>query len=122
VSLAPAAIDTNSNAGPPRLTPGWREANKQRIVSAEATKRIDAAFPEYSQRNSLAEMNGYFAAHGPDAARWPAAAQRRKAEIDRAWAYVTATRAVANGLLKGALPADPTANGHWPTTIAAYQP
>ena len=121
LSLSAGAV-VNTSLGMPTLAAGWREANKQRIASAEATRRIDAAFPEYSQRNSLAELTGYLAEHGADAGRWPAAAGRRKAEIDRAWDYVNAVRAAAGGLVKAALPADPTADSHWPRTMTAYQP
>ena len=118
-SLATTAIDRSHV--PPRLTPGWREANRAQIISAEATRRIDAAFPEYSQRNSAAEMMGYIAVHGANSATWPREAQQRKAEIDRAWAYVEAVRQASHGLMRGALPADPTASGHWPNRAAAYQ-
>ena len=118
-SLASSAIDRSYV--PPRLTPGWREANRAQIISGEATRRIDAAFPEYSQRNSAAEMMGYISVHGANSATWPREAQQRKAEIDRAWAYVEAVRQASHGILRGALPADPSASGHWPNRAAAYQ-
>lgn len=119
LSLANGAILPGMGLG--SLAPGWREANRAQIVSGEATRRIDAVFPEYSQRNSIAEMNGYIVSLGVTATAWPTAPQRRKAEIDRAWSYVNAVRASADGMLKGALPADPTNDSHWPTRATAYQ-
>jgi len=120
LSLSQAAI-VNDSLRTTTLAPGWREANRELIVYSEAERRILAAFPDYSQRNSSAELMGYLAVHGANAAAWPAAAQRRKAEIDRAWAYVDAVRRASHGMLAGALPADPTADGHWPMRINAYQ-
>jgi hypothetical protein len=118
LSLSKAAID-NTRHGTV-LTSGWREANRELIVYSEAERRILAAFPDYSQRNASAELMGYLAVHGA-AAAWPAAAQRRKAEIDRAWAYVEAVRRAARGILARALPANPVADSHWPARISPYQ-
>jgi hypothetical protein len=109
------------NANGPTLPPGWREANRTQLAYGEAERRILEAFPDYSQRNSAAELMGYLSVHGANASAWPATAQRRKAEIDRAWAYVEAVRRAASAMLAGALPANPSANSHWPTQISVYQ-
>jgi len=86
-----------------------------------AERRILDVFPDYSQRNSASELMGYIAVHGANAGAWPPPAQRRKTEIDRAWSYVETVRRASHGMLAGALPADPTANSHWPRPAAAYQ-
>jgi len=105
----------------PSLAPGWREENKSQIVSGEAERRILDVFPEHSQRNSMHEVYAYLTGFGADAGKWPASAQRRRAEIDRCWSYVDAVRNTATEMLKSALAADPTADSHWPTRIAPYQ-
>lgn len=106
----------------PELMPGWRESNKATIAYGEAARRILDVFPEHSQRNSIAEMQADMTQYGAEIGQWPAEAQRRKAEVDRSWAYVAAVRGRANAMLKGALPADPTADSHWPTRASPYQP
>lgn len=122
VTVQPSAI-VSDEYGIQYLTGDWRAAgNQQQIVSAEATRRIDAMFPEYSQRNSIAETNGYILQYGIDTGKWPKAARDRKAEIDRCWNYVNAVRSKATAMMKGALPTDPTANANWPTVISPYQP
>lgn len=103
------------------LEPGWREAYRKQISAGEAERRILAAFPDYQQRNSAAELMGYVSNHGANSATWPREAQQRKAEIDRAWTYVNAVRRASDGMLAGALPADPTADSHWPTRMSAYR-
>jgi hypothetical protein len=120
VLLPPSAI-SNSPQGP-TLAAGWREAHRDRIVRGEAERRIVEAFPDYSQRNALAELVGYLVAHGPAiGGAWPKAAQQRRAEIERAWTYVHAVRRSAKTMLGRDLPADPTADGHWPPRAAAYK-
>jgi hypothetical protein len=105
----------------PVLARGWRQTYRESIVYGEAERRILDAFPDYSQRNSASELMGYIAVHGANAGAWPPPAQRRKTEIDRAWSYVETVRRASHGMLAGALPADPTANSHWPRPAAAYQ-
>lgn len=83
------------------LAPGWREANAARVVSGEASRRIFDAFPEHAQRNAALEL-----ALGCDA--------KRKAEIARDWAFIVAIRKAAQAMLRNGLPADPSADGHWP--------
>ena len=117
---APAAAVQQTDRFPV-LARGWRQTYREQIVYGEAERRILEAFPDYSQRNSASELMGYVSTHGANAGAWPATAQRRKTEIDRAWAYVEAVRRASHGMLTGALPADPTANSHWPTRAAAYQ-
>lgn len=121
LSLSRAAIVHRPDGGGMVLRADWREANRERIAAGEAERRIFAAFPEYSQRNSMAELIGYIASLGANSATWPREAQQRKAEIDRAWAYVAAVRRASNGMLSGTLPGDPTADGNWPTRTAAYK-
>jgi hypothetical protein len=106
----------------PSLAPGWREESKSQIVCGEAKRRILSVFPEHSQRNSMYEVNSYLTEYGTSLGKWPAAAQQRKAEIERCWTYVNAVRNAASDMLKSALAADPTADSHWPTRIAPYQP
>jgi hypothetical protein len=96
------------------LAPGWRESNRERVVHGEATRRILAALPDHSQRNRLAEFLRYVVAHGADAAKWPRPAQERKAEIERGWNYIDAVRKAARTMANAPLPADPTADSHWP--------
>jgi hypothetical protein len=120
LSLAGSSL-RSTPLGMSQLVSGWREANREQIAYGEAERRILAAFPDYSQRNAAAEIMGYIAVHGANAAAWPAPAQRRKAEIDRAWAYVDEVRRASHVMLAGALPADPTSNAHWPPRISAYQ-
>ena len=123
LSLPPnAVISPTAEISMPMLVTGWREANKQQIISAQATKLIDDVFPEYSQRNSTAELTGYIATYGADSNKWPDAARKRKAEIDRCWSYVNAVRNKSTAMMRASLPVDPTANSNWPTRIASYQP
>jgi hypothetical protein len=104
----------------PTLPPGWRETYRSQIAEGEAERRILAAFPEPLQRYSLYELDAAILDHGSDAKQWPQSAQRRKADIERAWGYVQAVRAKAGSLAKSALPADPTADRHWPARIEPY--
>lgn len=121
VMLSVSAATIQQTQTTPVLARGWREANRELLANSEAERRILEVFPDYAQRNSSAELMGLIAAHGANSGTWPAGAQRRKTEIDRAWAYVDAVRRASNGMLAGALPADPTATSHWPTRVAAYQ-
>jgi hypothetical protein len=111
-----------SNAGMPVLQKGWRNDNGPQVLNFEANNRINAVFPDYSQRNANNEATGYITQYGSDSTKWPAAAQSRKAEMDRCWNYVNAVRAAANTLVLSMLPADPTDNSHWPTPISPYVP
>jgi hypothetical protein len=104
------------------LKSGWREPNKTQILSYEANRRIIAVFPDYSQRNANAELNGYITQYGTNTSTWPAYNQQRNAEITRCWNYVNAVRQNANGMGTVALPADPTDDSHWPTVISPYVP
>jgi hypothetical protein len=106
--------------GLPTLAPGWRETYRTQITEGEAERRIVIAFPEHLQRYSLYELDAAILDHGPDAKQWPATTKQRKADIDRAWGYVVAVRGKAAAMAKGALPADPTSDRHWPPRIAPY--
>jgi hypothetical protein len=118
--VGPGAVINANNQGP-ALPPGWRDANRTQLAYGEAERRILEAFPDYSQRNASAELMGYLSVHGATVSGWPAAAQKRKGEIDRAWSYVEAVRRAANGMLAGGMPANPTADSHWPTRISPYR-
>jgi hypothetical protein len=120
LSLAANAIRPTPT-GMSALVAGWRESNREQIANGEAERRILEAFPDYAQRNASAELMGYLSTHGANASAWPREAQQRKAEIDRAWAYVEAVRRASNGMVARALPGDPTADSHWPTRITAYR-
>jgi hypothetical protein len=104
------------------LQTNWRADNPTQTVSYEANRRITTTFPEYSQRNSNSEINGYITTYGADTTTWPAAEQARKAEVDRCWNYVNAVRNIANAMVLSALPVDPTDDSHWPTVISPYVP
>jgi len=106
----------------PKLSTTWRTDYATNVLTGEANRRITAAFPDYSQRNSNAELNGYITTYGADATVWPAYQISRKAEIDRCWNYVNSVRASANAMGSQSLPLDPTANGNWPTVISPYVP
>jgi hypothetical protein len=59
----------------PELKAGWHETElRERRVS-----------PLQAQVASLAELIGFVLAHGADASKWPDAARRRRAEIERAF-------------------------------------
>jgi hypothetical protein len=75
--------------------------SRVRLVKGEASRRILAAFPEHEQRNAALEL-----ALSPK--------PQRKAEIEHAWEYVNAVRQAAKAMLAAPLPADPTADSHWP--------
>jgi hypothetical protein len=117
LSLGPTAL-RNIGSGITMLAPDWRDANRVEIAGGEARRRILEAFPEHAQRNAALELSLLTAQHG--AAVWPKEAQKRRAEIERMTAYVTAVRRAAQGVV-GALPADPTADAHWPPRAAVYQ-
>lgn len=104
------------------LAEDWWEKSKQQVMSIQASKLIDDVFPEYSQRNSTAELTGYIATYGADSSKWPDAARKRKTEIDRCWNYVNAVRGKCTAMMKGELPSDPTAGSNWPTRISPYDP
>lgn len=106
----------------PILTGDWRSSSKVQVLSAEATRRIDETFPDYSQRNAIAELEGYMLSSGVDPSKWTAVQRGRKAEIDRCWNYVNAVRAANTKMMSAALPSDPTADSNWPTRISPYQP
>lgn len=95
------------------LLPGWRNKIKP---EAEAERRISEVFPDYSQRNAIAEIEGYILQHGADATKWPNAAKQRKEEIDRCWNFVSAVRKAS--AKQGA---NPLADNAWPTKIAPYK-
>jgi hypothetical protein len=116
-------IDAIVTTQPPMtLVQDWRTTYNAQVLNGEANKRIVAVFPEYSQRNSNAELNNYITTYGANAGAWPAAQQSRKAEIDRCWQYVNDVRTKANAMAEAALPVDPTADANWPTVIAPYVP
>jgi hypothetical protein len=122
MSVAGSYIQNDPYLSARQLQPAWREPNKTQILSYEANARIQAVFPDYSQRNANNEMNGYITTYGANSASWPSAQQSRKAEMDRCWTYVSAVRASANNAGNVALPADPTDDSHWPTRVPAYVP
>lgn len=115
-------VDAVQMGVPMSLVQDWRTRFEVQIITGEANKRIIAAFPDYSQRNANAEINGYITSYGADSSAWPAGPQSRKAEIDRCWQYVNDVRAKANALGEAMLPVDPTADGNWPTVISPYVP
>jgi hypothetical protein len=98
----------------PTLAPGWRNTYRIDIINSEAERRILAAFPEHAQRNAIAEIQRAMMQHGADIKAWPEAAKRRQGELARLWDYVDAVRTKANAMLSGALPANPSADSHWP--------
>lgn len=100
------------------LSANWRD-NAKGIVNGEAARRINDVFPDYQQRNSTSEMNGYITQYGTDSTQWPAAQQARKAENDRMWTYVEDIRQTSNALVLS-MPADPTDDSHWPTRVPPY--
>ena len=106
----------------PTLPKNWRETYRASIVGEEAARRILEVFPEYSQRNSVSELNGYILQFGTNVTEWPNRARNRKAEIDRCWNYVNAVRTRHGALANTTLPSDPTADSVWPSRIAPYQP
>lgn len=120
-SVPPAALN-NTSGQIPTLVQNWRNLYQPQILGGEATRRINAVFPDYSQRNSNSEINGYIVQYGADSSQWPTYQQNRKAEIDRCWAYVNEVRAKANAMAEMQLPNDPTADANWPTVISPYVP
>lgn len=102
----------------PMLMPGWREASRERIVQAEAERRILAAFPERAQREAALEL-AVLAVNGP-AHQWPKEAKRRGDEIMRAFAYVKEVRQAARAMQAKA-PSDPTDHRHWPVVVVPYK-
>jgi hypothetical protein len=104
------------------LSPGWREENKRQLLSGEATNRIDDVFNEHSQLNANAEMNELIRDNGTDQTRWTLAARNRASEIDRCWHYVNEVRETFNRLMTMAVPANPTADNHWPSRIQPFRP
>jgi hypothetical protein len=101
----------------PTLAPGWRNTYRTEIANSEAERRILAAFPEHAQRNAIVETHRAMMKHGAEVKQWPEAAKRRQGEIDRLWEYVDDIRARADAMTKAALPANPSADSHWPTRI-----
>src|ERR1700747_2366295 len=99
----------NYSVSPYKLLAGWRDGNQAQMMAAEATQRIDDVFPDYAQRNLIAEIEGYILQYGADSTKWPEAAKQRKAEFDRCWNYVEAIRSTSNKLA-AAMPADPSAD------------
>jgi hypothetical protein len=100
------------------LVSTWRDSASM-IVNGEAGRRINDVFPDYQQRNSNSEMNGYITQYGADSTQWPAAEQARKAENDRMWSYVNDVRQTSDALVLS-MPADPTDDSHWPTRVPPY--
>jgi hypothetical protein len=120
LSLPTAAIAGANQM--PYLVQNWRTINPNQEITFEANVRINAVFPDYSQRNANNEMNGYITAYGTNTGSWPAAAQSRNAEMNRCWTYVNQVRAAANSMAASLLPADPTSDAFWPTAISPYVP
>jgi hypothetical protein len=120
MSLPTAAIAGANQM--PYLVQDWRTLDPNQEITFEANNRINAVFPDYSQRNANNEMNGYITAYGTNTGSWPAAAQSRYAEMNRCWTYVNQVRAAANSMAQSILPADPTDDSHWPTPISPYVP
>jgi len=106
----------------PNLVPGWRNTYQTSVLAGEANRRIITCFPDYSQRNANAEINGYITTYGTTVSAWPTGPQNRKAEIDRCWTYVNDVRGKANAMGEQTLPVDPTADANWPTVVAPYVP
>lgn len=105
-----------------KLVAGWRDKYRQQIIAHEATNRIYDVFPEYSQRNSIMELDSYIIQFGTDVTKWPAAARARKGEIDRCWNYVNSVRSKATAMSQGGpLPANPSSDANWPMRISQYQ-
>jgi hypothetical protein len=119
LSLPSSALRNTMNGM--TLESGWREANKRLLFGGEATRRIDEVFTEYSQLNANAEMNEYIREYGAATTQWPQAARDRAVEIDRCWRYVNAVREAVGRLLNAAVPANPTADAHWPPRIQPFQ-
>jgi hypothetical protein len=97
------------------LTSHWRDDYKP-VVNDEAARRINLVYPEYKQRNYTAKVQEYITLYGADATMWPQAAKDFKAEADRGWQYVEDVRTASNAMT--AMPADPTADEHWPPAIS----
>jgi hypothetical protein len=120
LTVTPDAIQ--NTGGIPNLFSGWRNTMQTPVLSGEASRRINNCFPDYSQRNANAEINGYITLYGTTVSTWPTEAQSRKAEIDRCWTYVNDVRGKANAMGEQSLPVDPTADANWPTVASPYVP
>lgn len=100
------------------LVATWRDDYKP-VVNAEASRRINLAFPEYKQRNFTAKYQDYITTYGADPAAWPQDALDFKVEYDRGWQYVSDVRSASNAW--SAMPTDPTADSIWPPAISPIQ-
>jgi hypothetical protein len=116
LSLPPNAV-VSKGLGTHVLAPGWREAYREQVAKGEAERRIAEVFPEQEQISAAMELAMLAAQH--QAGQWPREAQKRREEIERAWAYVRAVRQAAKA--PGAVQGDPTADNRWPARAAAYK-
>jgi hypothetical protein len=96
------------------LVPHWRD-DYVPVISYEATRRINLAFPDYKQRNYTAHYQDNITKYGADSTNWPPAELTFKGEYDRGWKYVNDVRSAANAWT--AMPTDPTADQIWPPAI-----
>lgn len=100
------------------LDASWRN-NYLPVINAEAARRINLAFPQFKQMNYNAMYNSYQSQYGTDTTMWPTEAQTFLAEYQRGWQFVSDVRSVANSI--SVMPADPTADEHWPPQISPIQ-
>jgi len=100
------------------LITSWRD-NYKPVINWESNRRIVKAFPEYKQRNYTARYQDNITKYGTDPSQWPQAEKDWTVEYDRGWQYVSDVRSTSNAFT--ALPADPTADEHWPPAITPVQ-
>jgi hypothetical protein len=98
-----------------RLVPNWRSYSAT-IVNAEANRRIQLSFTDYSQRNANQDVITSITKYGAETTMWPQDAQDRKATADTGWNFVNTIRETSDAMIAG-MPLDPTDDGHWPTQI-----
>jgi hypothetical protein len=102
----------------PKLVSDFRVQYMRQMVLAEASRRINLAFPDYMQRNSNADINNSTMKYGAGYGTWPPDAQARKAEGDRGWQFISDVRRVSDALETQTSTTDPTDDAHWPTQIS----
>jgi hypothetical protein len=90
------------------------------VVNAEATMRINVAFPATMQSSAALLRQNLFMTDGMDPTAWPPDDQNKNNEIQRGTDYITAVNAAATTIIANA-PANPCDPALWPTPIDPIQ-
>lgn len=102
---------------PMKLKDNWRSANPEKVMDAEADRRVHEVFSVKDQLEAIYDLVSITIDYGTDEAQWPQEARDRKAAIDKGFNYVGQVRDRARQSRGGEVKINPAGDAAWPKRI-----